>query len=89
MPSAADAFTLRAFLDRIAAEDPAAVLRVAEPVNLDYDATALVMEMEKVGRAPVVWFDKATTSRYNQITLQKPFGASAVSVSCYGSFFKA
>ena len=64
MSSAADAFTLRAFLDRIAAEDPAAVLRVAEPVNLDYDATALVMEMEKVGRAPVVWFDKVGSSPF-------------------------
>lgn len=58
------AFTLRAFLDQVAADDKQALLRITEPVNLDYDVTALVMEMEKQGRDPVVWFDKVGRSPF-------------------------
>src|SRR5262249_44820861 len=64
MSTAPAAFTLRAFLDEVAADDPQALLRVREPVALDYEATALVMEMEKRGRAPVVWFDQVEGSRF-------------------------
>jgi hypothetical protein len=39
-------------------------------------------------RWAVVWFDKATSTQYSRISLQQPFGSSAVSVSCYGSFRK-
>jgi UbiD family decarboxylase len=58
------AFTLRAFLDQVVADDKQALLRVSEPVNLDYDVTALVMELEKQGRRPVVWFDKVGDSPF-------------------------
>ena len=58
------AFTLRAFLDQVVADDKQALLRVTDPVNLDYDVTALVMEMEKQGRDPVVWFDKVGASPF-------------------------
>jgi UbiD family decarboxylase len=58
------AFTLRAFLDQVVADDKEALLRVTDPVNLDYDVTALVMEMEKQGRDPVVWFDKVGASPF-------------------------
>jgi UbiD family decarboxylase len=51
-------FTLRGFLDAVAADDPQALWRIAEPVAADFNATALVMELEKTGRAPVLWFDK-------------------------------
>jgi hypothetical protein len=41
-------------------------------------------------RWAVVWFDKATSTQYSRITPIKPNpGASAVSVSCYGSFRKS
>lgn len=58
------AFTLRAFLDQVVADDKEALLRVTDPVSLDYDVTALVMEMEKKGRDPVVWFDKVGGSPF-------------------------
>lgn len=37
-------------------------------------------------RWALVWFDKATATEYSRITLQKPSGAVAATVSCYGSF---
>ena len=40
-------------------------------------------------RWAIVWFDKASTTQYSKITLQKPFGSTAASMSCYGSFNKA
>ncbi len=50
-------FTLRSFIDQVAADDPQAVWRIAKRVNLDHDVTALAMELERGGRAPVLWFD--------------------------------
>jgi len=40
-------------------------------------------------RWALVWFDKSTTTQYSRITLQKPFGSTATTMSCYGSFNKA
>lgn len=57
MPRTNADFTLRGFIDEVAADDPDAVWRVRERVNLDHDATALAMELERTGRAPVLWFD--------------------------------
>jgi hypothetical protein len=37
-------------------------------------------------RWALVWFDKATATEYSRITLQKPSGSAAATVSCYGSF---
>jgi hypothetical protein len=37
-------------------------------------------------RWALVWFDKATATEYSRITLQKPTGSVAATVSCYGSF---
>jgi hypothetical protein len=37
-------------------------------------------------RWALVWFDKATGTEYSRITLQKPSGSLAATVSCYGSF---
>jgi 2,5-furandicarboxylate decarboxylase 1 len=50
-------FTLRRFIDQVAADDPDAVWRIKERVNLDNDVTAVAMELERLGRAPVLWFD--------------------------------
>jgi 2,5-furandicarboxylate decarboxylase 1 len=58
MRRSASEFTLRAFLADVEADDPQGILRIREPVDLDYHATAVVMEMEKTGRSPVVWFEK-------------------------------
>lgn len=40
-------------------------------------------------RWALVWFDKATTTRYSKISIQRPFGSTATTMSCYGSFNKA
>jgi 2,5-furandicarboxylate decarboxylase 1 len=61
-------FTLRSFLAQVEANDPQELLRVHDPVNLDYDSSAFVMEMEKTGRSPVVWFEKVGGSRLPVVT---------------------
>ena len=66
-------FTLRGFLAQVEANDPSDVVRVRDAVNLDYDPSAFVMEMERMGRSPVVWFEKAGTSRFPVVT--NVFGA--------------
>ena len=48
--------SLRSFLDALPAED---ILHVREPTSLDYRPTALVLELEKQRRFPVVSFDNA------------------------------
>jgi 2,5-furandicarboxylate decarboxylase 1 len=50
-------FTLRRFIDQVAADDPNAVWRVRDRINLDHEATAIAMELERRGHAPVLWFD--------------------------------
>lgn len=61
-------FTLRSFLAQVEANDPQELLRVHDPVNLDYDPSAFVMEMEKLGRSPVVWFEKVGASPFPVVT---------------------
>lgn len=50
-------FTLRRFIDEVAADDPVAVWRIEDRIALDHDATAIVMELERAGCSPLVWFD--------------------------------
>lgn len=50
-------FTLRSFIDEIAADDPAALWRISRRVDLDHDVTALAMELERLGHSPVLWCD--------------------------------
>jgi len=49
--SATDEPSLRTWLAALPDSD---VLRIAEPVDLDFNPSALVLELEKAGRAPVV-----------------------------------
>jgi len=51
-----DALSLRSFLAQTPASD---ILRVGETVDLDFVPTALVLELEKRGRQPIVLFDRA------------------------------
>ncbi|HLX28025.1 MAG TPA: UbiD family decarboxylase [Casimicrobiaceae bacterium] len=73
MTEDASPFTLRSFLARVEANDPRDLLRVRDQVNLDYDISAFVMEMEKTGRSPVVWFENVRESRFPVAT--NVFGA--------------
>ncbi|HEX6793575.1 MAG TPA: UbiD family decarboxylase [Casimicrobiaceae bacterium] len=61
-------FTLRGFLAQVEANDPQELLRIHDHVNLDYDSSAFVMQMEKTGRSPVVWFEKVGASRFAVVT---------------------
>ena len=66
--SQSQAFTLRSFLAGVEADDPHAILRIRDNVNLDYDPSALVMELEKAGRSPVVWLEKVGSSPFPVVT---------------------
>lgn len=50
-------FNLRSFLSELEAEDSTEIWRIKEHVNLDFDVTAVAMELERVGKAPVLWFE--------------------------------
>jgi UbiD family decarboxylase len=49
-----DAPSLRSFLAEVPEDE---ILRVSEPIDLDFVPTALVLELEKRGRQPVVLFE--------------------------------
>lgn len=57
MPITNADFTLRRFIDQVAADDPDSVWHIHDRINLDHDATAITMELERLGRSPVLWFD--------------------------------
>ena len=59
---------LRDFLERLEAEEPDSVLRIPETVGLDFDVTAVAMELEKQGRAPVIRFDKVGNFPFPVVT---------------------
>ena len=62
--SSSPAFTLRSFLASVETDDPRAILRIRDNVNLDYDPSAVVMEIEKTGQSPVLWFEKVANSPF-------------------------
>lgn len=53
-----DRQSLRGFLDMVARRFPEELLRISEPVDLQFETTALAFELERAGRAPVLVFDK-------------------------------
>lgn len=55
---------LRGFLAALEAAHPEDVMRVAQPTALDYEATALALELEKRGRSPVLWFERVEGSPF-------------------------
>ena len=65
--------TLRGFLAALEAKDPASIWRVGERVSLDHDVSAVVMEMERSGRDPVLWFEDVAGFPFPVVT--NVFGA--------------
>jgi 2,5-furandicarboxylate decarboxylase 1 len=55
---------LRGFLEELAAIQPESILRVREPVALDYEMTAIAMELEHRGQSPVLWFERVGDSPF-------------------------
>ena len=53
----ADHQSLRGFIERTEASDPANVVRIREPVSPRLEMTATVFELERLGRSPIVIFE--------------------------------
>ena len=53
-----DRQSLRGFLHLVESEYPDELLRIKEPIDLRFDATALVYELEQAGKSPVVVLEK-------------------------------
>lgn len=64
----AASLNLRDFITQIEHADPASVWRIKEPVSSEYDTSAMVIELEKKGLSPVLWFDKVEGSPFPVIT---------------------
>lgn len=60
----APAADLRSFLAALEAAHPDALLRIAEPVDLDYEATAIALELERAGRNPALLFESVRGSAF-------------------------
>src|SRR5262249_44520754 len=58
------ALNLRSFLQELAALHPDSILRIKEPVALDYEMTAIAMELEARGQSPVLWFERVGDSPF-------------------------
>ena len=58
MTSSENVLDLRSFLSDLEATEPESIFRISERVNLDYDVTALAMELERQGSAPVIWLEQ-------------------------------
>ena len=52
-----DKQSLRGFVRMVEAEHPEELLRIHEPVNTRFDMTAVVFELERAGKSPVVIFE--------------------------------
>src|SRR5262245_65488920 len=55
---------LRDFLEALAEWDPDSILRIRDPIALDYDMTAMAMELERRGQSPVPWFEEVGDSPF-------------------------
>jgi UbiD family decarboxylase len=60
MPSAVnfDSQSLRGFLQMVEAQYPEELLRIHEPVDTRFEMTAIVFELERAGKSPVIIFQK-------------------------------
>lgn len=69
MPSATvDNQSLRGFLHSVETQFPDEFLRIREPVNRSFDTTAVVFELDRVNRSPVVVFEKVGNSSMPVVT---------------------
>ena len=49
--------SLRGFLRMVDAEYPDEILRIREPVDLRFETTSIIFELDRAGRSPVVVFE--------------------------------
>ena len=63
-----DRQSLRGFLRMVEADYPDEILRIREPVDLRFDMTSLVFELERAGKSPVVVFENVEGTRMPVVT---------------------
>jgi 2,5-furandicarboxylate decarboxylase 1 len=69
MPAAnVDTQSLRGFLRMVEQDFPDEIVRIREPVGLGHETTALVFELERVGRQPVVMFENVAGGKMPLVT---------------------
>jgi 2,5-furandicarboxylate decarboxylase 1 len=56
--------SLRTFLAELERKNPTEFLRIKEPVALDYEISALTMEMDRRKRSPILFFDNVQGSPF-------------------------
>jgi UbiD family decarboxylase len=56
--------SLRTFLAELEKKTPTEFLRISEPVALDYEISALTMEMDRRKRSPILFFDNVQGSPF-------------------------
>src|SRR5436309_2251283 len=50
--------SLRGFLRLVETEYPDELLRIREPIDVRFDSTALIFELDRAGKSPVVIFER-------------------------------
>ena len=60
--------SLRGFLQMVEAEFPEELLRISAPVDTRFDMTAIVFELERAGKSPVIIFENPAANRMPVIT---------------------
>src|SRR5436853_6342892 len=63
-----DSQSLRGFLRLVETEYPDELLRVREPIDLHFDAAALVFELDHAGKSPVVVFENVRGNGMQLVT---------------------
>jgi 2,5-furandicarboxylate decarboxylase 1 len=67
-PANVDKQSLRGFLRMVEQDFPAEILRIREPVGLGHETTALVFELERAGKRPVVLFEDVNGGKMPLVT---------------------
>ncbi|MGZ3308132.1 MAG: hypothetical protein ACXU8R_06375 [Xanthobacteraceae bacterium] len=63
-----DSQSLRGFLRLVETEYPDELLRIRQPIDLRFDSTALVFELDQAGKSPVVVFENVRGSGMQLVT---------------------
>jgi 2,5-furandicarboxylate decarboxylase 1 len=77
-----DRQSLRGFLHLVESEFPGELLRINQPIDLRFDATALVYELERAGKSPVVVFEKVRG--HNMALVTNVAGNRRLLAACLG-----
>src|ERR1700704_3033212 len=63
-----DSQSLRGFLRLVETQYPDELLRISQPIDLRFDSTALVFELDQAGKSPVVVFENVSGSGMQLVT---------------------